>query len=200
MTSCTASPVVRLVRAVGEREGAPSTSFEGKPVTPEEFWTSMFFSTPASRAMVKFGRSRDLLSLYRDGFQNADEFVSVTRAAGYAAGACRQSAFALRRTAGTRKRPICSHRRRGASNVAQADAKPQCKRAARLGSRSQGGAGSRGFACDRPAEGMASGWPHDNARPCREPAFQSLKGDPRFEAVRKRILDHIARERAELGR
>jgi hypothetical protein len=33
----------------------------------------------------------------------------------------------------------------------------------------------------------------------REPAFRSLRGDPRFEALRRRLLDHIARERAELG-
>jgi hypothetical protein len=32
-----------------------------------------------------------------------------------------------------------------------------------------------------------------------EPAFRSLRGEPRFEALRKRLLDHIARERAELG-
>ena len=32
-----------------------------------------------------------------------------------------------------------------------------------------------------------------------EPAFRILRGDPRFEAMRKRILDHVAKERAELG-
>jgi hypothetical protein len=33
----------------------------------------------------------------------------------------------------------------------------------------------------------------------QEPAFHALRGDPQFERQRKRILDHIARERAELG-
>jgi hypothetical protein len=33
----------------------------------------------------------------------------------------------------------------------------------------------------------------------QEPAFRDLRGDPRFELLRKRILDHVARERAELG-
>jgi hypothetical protein len=33
----------------------------------------------------------------------------------------------------------------------------------------------------------------------QEPAFRALRGEPRFEAMRKRILDHIAKERAELG-
>ena len=33
----------------------------------------------------------------------------------------------------------------------------------------------------------------------QEPAYRGLRGDPRFEALRKRLLDHIARERAELG-
>ena len=32
-----------------------------------------------------------------------------------------------------------------------------------------------------------------------EPGFRDLRGDARFEAARKRVLDHIARERAELG-
>ncbi|HEY1145670.1 MAG TPA: hypothetical protein VGE84_04955, partial [Allosphingosinicella sp.] len=32
-----------------------------------------------------------------------------------------------------------------------------------------------------------------------EPALASLVADPRFAAIRKRILDHVARERAELG-
>jgi len=32
-----------------------------------------------------------------------------------------------------------------------------------------------------------------------EPAFHDLVGDPRFEAARKHVLDHIAKERAELG-
>jgi tetratricopeptide (TPR) repeat protein len=31
------------------------------------------------------------------------------------------------------------------------------------------------------------------------PSFQSLRGDPRFEALRQRELDHLAREKRELG-
>jgi hypothetical protein len=33
----------------------------------------------------------------------------------------------------------------------------------------------------------------------QEPAFRNLRGDPKFQLLRKRILDHVARERAELG-
>ena len=33
-----------------------------------------------------------------------------------------------------------------------------------------------------------------------EPAFRSLRGDPRFERIRQRIAAHIARERAEVGK
>jgi hypothetical protein len=33
----------------------------------------------------------------------------------------------------------------------------------------------------------------------QDPAFRALRGDARFEAMRKRILDHVAKERAELG-
>ena len=47
-------------------------------MTPEEFWTSMFFSAPASRAMVRLGHSRDLVALYRAGFRDSDDFISRT--------------------------------------------------------------------------------------------------------------------------
>ena len=32
-----------------------------------------------------------------------------------------------------------------------------------------------------------------------EPGFRGLRGNLRFEVARKRVLNHIARERAELG-
>ncbi|QNP45239.1 tetratricopeptide repeat protein [Sphingomonas sediminicola] len=54
----------------------PPKSFEGKPVTPEEFWTSLFFSAPAARSMIELGHSHDLVKLYRAGFRDADEFIS----------------------------------------------------------------------------------------------------------------------------
>jgi hypothetical protein len=33
----------------------------------------------------------------------------------------------------------------------------------------------------------------------REPAFNRLRGNPRFQAARDRILNHVAKEQAELG-
>jgi predicted negative regulator of RcsB-dependent stress response len=33
----------------------------------------------------------------------------------------------------------------------------------------------------------------------REPAFAALRGDPRLRELRRRVLGHIASERAELG-
>ena len=60
----------------------PPTKVDGRAVSPEEFWTSGFFSTPASRAMVNYGHSKDLVRLYRQGFRNADDFISQTRQRG----------------------------------------------------------------------------------------------------------------------
>ena len=42
----------------------PPTTIENKPAYSEEFWTSMFFSAPASRAMVQLGHSRDLVQIF----------------------------------------------------------------------------------------------------------------------------------------
>ena len=179
----------------------PPTSFEGKPVTPEEFWTSMFFSTPASRAMVKFGRSRDLLSLYRDGFQNADEFVSVTGQRNMLPELAANLAFALR-----------AHGRDEEARYLLASAS---RRLEQVLERTPSRTASGRLALVRAAQGedaqavallaaaQRKGWLPDGRTItldlAEEPAFQSLKGDPGFEAVRKRILDHLARERAELG-
>lgn len=50
---------------------------------------------------------------------------------------------------------------------------------------------------------ISAGWlPRPPAMPNdigTDPAFASLKSEPRFQQVRQRILDHVARERAELG-
>lgn len=49
---------------------------------------------------------------------------------------------------------------------------------------------------------VADGWNYGDSAAftdlAQEPAFRSLRGDPRFERVRKRIRDHLARERREV--
>jgi hypothetical protein len=63
--------------------------------------------------------------------------------------------------------------------------------------------GDRAGAVSQLEAALKTGWFPDGRNVAldlaREPAFRELRGDPRFEAARKRILDHIAKEQAELG-
>ena len=179
----------------------PPKTYEGKPVLPEEFWTSMFFSAPASRAMVDLGHSHDLVRLYRAGFRNADEFISLTERYDMLPELATSLAVALRADGADQE---ASYLLAVASRGLEQSLK-------RWPSRN----GTGRLALIRAAQGERSqsvvildaalrrGWMPDGRSVAldlaQEPAFRDLRGDPRFEAARKRILDHVAKERAELG-
>jgi tetratricopeptide (TPR) repeat protein len=179
----------------------PPTTFEGKPVMPEEFWTSIFFSAPASRAMVELGHSHDLVRLYRAGFRNADDFISVTEQHNMLPELSASVAAALRTEGAEEEASYLL-------TVAARDMEQILKRSpSRLATgrlalvRAAQGQRSRSTALLDTA--LRRGWMPDGRSIAldlaREPAFRELRGDPRFEAARKRILDHVAKERAELG-
>jgi TolB-like protein/Tfp pilus assembly protein PilF len=179
----------------------PPTSFEGKPVTPDEFWTSNFFSAAASRAMVQLGHSKELVQLYRKAYRDADDFISstdrrnllpelaanVSIALG-ATGSSDEAAYLLDATSSRLEQAL----KRGAGRSAMG--RLAMVRAAQ---------GQRSEAIAALQSAIGKGWFPDGRTVtvdlAREPAFRSLRGDPRFEALRRRLLDHIARERAELG-
>lgn len=179
----------------------PPTTLANKPVTPEEFWTSDFFSAPAARAMVRFGHSRELVSLYRGAFRDADDFISRTSRHGMLgelapslaialseAGAQSEATYLLSATS-MRLENVLKHTSRTETigdlamiRAAQGD-RPRALALLDLALREGWFPDGRGMAIDVE----------------QEPAFASLRGNPSFEAVRKRILDHIGKERAELG-
>jgi DNA-binding SARP family transcriptional activator/TolB-like protein/Tfp pilus assembly protein PilF len=179
----------------------PPTTFDNKPVTAEEFWTSMFFSAPASRAMVRLGHSRDLVALYRAGFSDADDFISRTSRYGMLGELAPNLAIALQQT--------------GSRTEASYRLSATAMRLDEVSKRTPSAETTGYLAMIRAAQGDSAralplldlavrrGWFPDGRAAAldlaQEPAFQSLRGDPRFEALRKRLLDHIARERAELG-
>jgi DNA-binding SARP family transcriptional activator/TolB-like protein len=179
----------------------PPTSFEGKPVTAEEFWTSDFFSAAASRAMVQLGHEHDLVQLYRKGYREADEFISGTDRHDLLPELAANVSVALRATgsqdeadyllAATSSR-LQDALRRGAGRNTQA--RLAMVRAAQ---------GQRAPAISALDAAIRKGWFPDGRTVAldlaQEPAYRGLRGDPRFDALRKRLLDHIARERAELG-
>ena len=179
----------------------PPTSYNGKPVTPEEFWTSIFFSAPASRAMVRLGHSKDLVKLYRAGFRDADDFISRTVRYNMLAQLAPTLAIALEEKGDEDE----------ASYLLSAAARRLEQALKRVPRRD----GSAQLAMVRAAQGdrkdalalldaaIRMGSFPDGRRVAldlaQEPAFRDLRGDPRFESLRKRMLDHVARERAELG-
>ena len=67
-----AGPLVR-----GER--LPPSRLDGRPITPAEFWSTIFFTPYAVRAMVNLGKGPELVQLYRAAFGDADAFISGDR-------------------------------------------------------------------------------------------------------------------------
>jgi DNA-binding SARP family transcriptional activator/TolB-like protein/cytochrome c-type biogenesis protein CcmH/NrfG len=179
----------------------PPMSFEGKPVTPEEFWTSEFFSAAASRAMVELGHERGLVQLYRSAYRDADDFISSTDrrdmlpelaanvgVALEATGSGNEAAYLLAATASRLEEELKRNNSRSALG------RLAMVRAAQ---------GQRAEALTALDSAIGKGWFPDGRAAAldlaQEPAFQGLRGEPRFEAMRKRLLDHVSRERAELG-
>jgi DNA-binding SARP family transcriptional activator/TolB-like protein len=176
----------------------PPTNFEGKPVTPGEFFTSEFFSAPAARAMIRFERPADLTRLYRAAYRDADEFISMTDrrnllpelaadvgTALAATGAEEESAYLLSATSSLLEQRGTHRTTLGRLAMIRA------------------AQGQRSDALKLLDAALSKGWFPDGRSVAldlaQEPAFRDLRGDPRFELLRKRILDHVARERAELG-
>ena len=179
----------------------PPTTFENKPVTPEEFWTSMFFSAPASRAMVQLGHSRDLVALYRAGFRDADDFISRTSRYGMIGELVPNLAVALRETGSQAESSYLL----SATSMRLEESLKRGPRREAIGylAMIRATQGDSGRALALLDLAVRRGWFPDGRAAALdladEPAFRSLRGEPRFEALRKRLLDHIARERAELG-
>lgn len=183
-------------------EALPPRTFEGKPITPEEFWTSLFFSTPATRAMIELGHSRDVVSLYRAGFRDADDFVSRTESRNMLPELSVNVAVALEMQGSDEE---ASYLLTQASQRVEQSLKLMPNNRLAYGRLAIIRAAQR----DRPEAlsqleaALRAGWHPDGRNVAldlaKEPAFRELRGDPRFEAARKRILQHIAKERAELG-
>ena len=179
----------------------PPKIFEGKPVAPEEFWTSLFFSAPASRAMITLGQSRELVALYREGFRNADAFISETAQRDMLPELAVNVAVALK---GQGMDEEADYLLNAASIQLERVLKrsPSRRATGRL-ALVRAAAGEHAQALSLLDAALRRGWlPNGHSVTldlAKEPAFVELRGNPRFEAARKHILDHIAKERAELG-
>ena len=184
----------------GER--LPPRMAEGKKIAPADIWQDIELSEIASRAMVSLGHGGELVRTYRAAFQNADEFINrighgdqmvylapILAAALRQQGSASEADYLLAAAALTAENGA-----RNAPRSAESAARLAYVRAAQGrnedGLRQLDAAVSRGWLPDGRLQAL------DFAR---EPAFAALRSDPRLIMLRKRVLDHIARERAELG-
>lgn len=179
----------------------PPTSFGGKPVTPEEFWTSQFFSAPAARAMIRLGHTDGLVQLYRSGFRNVDDFISQTDRRNMLAELAVNLAVALdQEGSGDEANYLrAATAERLEQVIKQSPDRDSIARLAFV----RAGQHDRDGALGLFELALRKGW-FPNGRDsaldlAQEPSLAALAGNPRFEAVRKRVLDHVAKERAELG-
>lgn len=183
-------------------ERLPPSAVDGKRVTPDVFWSSPFFSVYASRALVNLGQGAELVRSYRAGFAGPDAFVSEIGDGEELTWLAPALAVPLRQQgAGRDADYILANAARGLERLL-AKAPRDSEASAQL-AQIRAAQGDRKEALRLLSVALEQGWlPNGRYQAldiAQEPAYHSLRGDPRFEAARKRILDHIAKERAELG-
>jgi tetratricopeptide (TPR) repeat protein len=183
-------------------DALPAASFRGAPVGPQDFWLSSEYSGPAVRALINLGHERDVIQRYRAAFGTTDQAIDQLTASGLLTALAPAVAVAL-----------CDSAQRGeAAYLLTTAARPlesvvasdRGQRAARFDlARIRAAQGRSGDALQLLEGSVGAGWlPDGLSAPMdigQDPAFRALRGDARFEAMRKRILDHVAKERAELG-
>jgi DNA-binding SARP family transcriptional activator/TolB-like protein/Tfp pilus assembly protein PilF len=187
---------------VVKSERLPPTVMDGKVVTPADFWETPCLPNMGGRAMFNLGRSRELLRLYHARFRIADDFIAT-----------RRPPIRLINEAPTLAMALMSSGLRGEADYILGAAFRMAETEVRLVPQSaertaalayvRAAQGQRDQALHLLAQALARGW-HPDGRLyaidlAQEPAFARLRTDRRFRTLRQRVLDHIARERAELG-
>ena len=188
-------PVVRSERT-------PPTVVNGRPVSPADFWQAPLLPSISGRAMVNRGRGAELVRLYRAQFGTADAFIAGVRPSVSLPYLAPTLAIALR-SVGSREE---------ADEIlaaAAADAGAKLRRAPASGELHavlayvRAAQGRNEEALQLLAQAEDRGWLPDGSEQAldldQEPAFSMLRRDARLRVLRQRILDHIARERSELG-
>lgn len=183
-------------------ERPPPNRVEGKLVTPEEFWGTQFFSSFASRAMLNFGRDRQLLDTYRRGFRGKEDFISELGRNGELEKLAPYVAVALRSSGNGSEADYLLSSAASRLEGARVNAPRNRELLWKLAT-IRAAQGHHEEALRLMAEAIDRGWLPDGQwyalDIAQEPSLRALRGDPRFKALRSRILAHIARERAELG-
>jgi len=183
-------------------EAMPPDMIDGVKVGPRDYWLADYFPTYASRAAIKLGQAGDLVDKYRRGFRSSDDFITTLTADGTLPNVTPNLAVALIETGDKAEagRLLAA----AGQYAAQGLARSGNDRNLMLGlARIRAVQQRHKEALDLISAAVGRGWLPDGLHEALdladEPAFRDLRGDPRFEALRARILAHIARERRELG-
>lgn len=169
---------------------------------PADFWRSQFEAAYRGRAMVNLGHGRQLVDLYRKRFASAEDYAALAWSSVSLASTAPTLGVALN-DAGDRaaaEAVLLAASRHIEGNLANA---PDFDMTLWQLSRIRAAQGRRQESLALLTRAIDRGYRPDGFEYAldiaQEPAFRDLRGDPRFEATRKRILAHIAKERAELG-
>ena len=181
---------------------APADYF-GDRVEPRDLWTHPAYAAATTRAMINLGRTADVIRAYRAAFPSREHFVASLDQGGQLLFVAPTLAVALR----------AHGLDADADSILAAAARPLEKALPWRGqsrylewelARIRAAQGREAAALELLRQSVLErGWlPTGMEYPLdlnAEPAFRSLHRNARFQVLRKRILDHIARERAELG-
>lgn len=183
-------------------ERVPPTTLDGRALEPADFFSTIHFAPFASRSLVNLGQAARLVALYRAAFPSADAFLSRARRNDDLTYLAPTLAVALQSTGhADEARYILSVAAKYPESGLKAS--PTARQPAADLAPIRAAQGRREPALRLLSLALSRGWLPDGRRHpvdlAREPAFRELLADPRFRAIRKRILDHVARERAELG-
>lgn len=183
-------------------EAIPPDVIDGIKVGPRDYWLADHFPAYASRAAIKLGHAGELVDKYRRGFRSSGDFIVSLTAAGSLQKVTPNLAVALIETGDKSEagRLVAAADQWTAQGLARSgNDRDLMLELARIRAVQQ----RRTEALDLIAGAVGRGWLPDGLQDsldlADEPAFRDLRGDPRFEALRARILTHIARERKELG-
>jgi DNA-binding SARP family transcriptional activator/TolB-like protein len=183
-------------------EAMPPDVIDGVKVGPRDYWLASYYPSYASRAAIKLGHARDLADKYRRGFRSSDDFVATLTANGSLQKVTPNLAVALIKTGDKAEagRLLAAADRWASRGLARSgndrDLMVELARIRAVEQRDK-------EAIDLIGAAVGHGWLPDGLEDALdladEPTFRNLRGDPRFKALRARILAHIARERKELG-
>ena len=183
-------------------EMLPSLTVEGRTIGARDFWLTPRFPHVASRAMLHLGRPDLVVRQYRDGFRDRADFVAATFAADTLDTAGQLLAVALRRVGNDAEANAILTEIDGQLRD-QLSKSPYSSTTMWDLARVRAQLGDKQEAVRLITAGHRRGWLPDGHRQpidlAREPAFEPLRTNSRFEAIRQRILAHVARERRELG-